>query len=342
MVTDMSEITIKDVALAAGVSVGTASMAINEKKGVSTQTKKKVLTIAKELGYEPNRYAKALSLKKTHTIGLIVTDIENPFFGQIISYIQQYLEVYGYDLMLGISGGSVTKEKMIISKFISLRVDGVISVPSHKPVDDFSHFAELQDRNIPLCFITSYYHGIQAPCVMTDLKMGSYMLTKDLLKKGHKSIVYIVANLSLPLAELRVDGYRSAFLETGISFDHNWVVTVEDASFDGGYNATKKLIKNFLPDAIFAMNDIMALGAYKCLLEHGYKIPSDISLAGYDDLIYTTLIETPLTTVQQPIQKMSEKSVDILVNQIVVDNFIKEKILLEPKLIIRESTMSKI
>ncbi|MFP3153183.1 LacI family transcriptional regulator [Lachnospiraceae bacterium ZAX-1] len=335
----MSAVTIKDVAAAAEVSVGTASMALNGKKNISSETREKVLEVADRLGYKPNRYARFLTSKHTHTIGLIITDITNPFFGLLTDYIQQNLDEQGYDLMLGISAGSITKEKDIVDKFISLWVDGVICVPSHKASEDVHHFRELQKRGIPLCFITTYYNDVNAPCVMTDLSAGSYSLTKHLLKNGHRSIFYIVANLALPLAKLRVEGYRAAFAEVNIPLSDNWII--EDVStFEGGYHAVDEILRIMKPDAILSMNDIIALGVMKRLKECGYHIPEDISVAGYDDLIYTTLLETPLTTVQQPVSEMCKRVVSILIERIDHPELIGEKILLAPKLVIRESTRS--
>ena len=184
----MSGNTIKDVARAAKVSVGTASMALNGKPGVNEETRERVLQIARQLNYKPNPYARFLTSKKTNIIGLIVTDITNPFFGNLINYIQQDLGEHGYDIMLGISRGSITEEKRIVQKFIDMHVDGVIAVPSHNPVSDTLHYQELQKLKLPVCFITSYYPGFEVPCVMTDLSDGSYQLTKYLLKNGHRNI----------------------------------------------------------------------------------------------------------------------------------------------------------
>ena len=335
----MDDITIKDVANLAEVSVGTVSMALNGKSEVNPKTRKKVLAIAEKLGYTPNRYAKVLSSKQTYTIGLIITDIINPFFGLIIDYVQQELENNGYDLILGISGGSRTKEQKIVKNFISHRVDGILMVPSHKQPADMRHFLELQRRNIPLCFITTYYAEIDASCVMTDLSAGSYKLTKHILQSGRKNIAYIVVNPSLPLSELRLEGYYSAFREAGIEVNPEWIISVGEASFECAYEAAGKIFgdgKKY--DAVLTMNDIMALGVLKYLKEAGYKIPEDISIAGYDDLLYTTLLETPLTTVRQPIRTLCSRGVELLLKHIENPALIAEKVFLAPQLIIRDST----
>lgn len=336
----MDKVTIKDVSNAAKVSVGTASMALNGKKEVNAGTRKKVLEAAEKLGYKPNKYARILSSKRTHTIGLIITDITNPFFGLITDFIQQELEKKGYDLILGISGGSRSRERHIVDKFISQRVDGVIMVPSHKQPADTVHFRELRERKIPLCFVTAYYTGIDAPFVMTDLSMGSYELTGHLLQSGCKSIAYIVVNPSLPLASLRLDGYRAAFREAKIEADPEWVITVTEATFECGYAAAEKLFGDIKFDAVLAMNDIMALGVLKYLKEHDYKVPDDILVAGYDDLLYTMLLETSLTTVRQPVRQMCVRAAEMILKLIDDPEAVTEKVFLAPQLIIRNSTVN--
>jgi DNA-binding LacI/PurR family transcriptional regulator len=169
----MSSITIKDVAKAAEVSVGTASMALNGKDRVRPRTREKVLAIAERMGYHPNKYARLLNSKQTMVVGLIITDITNPFFGIIIDMVQEELARQGYDIFLGITKGSITKEQHFIRKFIEMQADGVIIVPSHKQAPDTAHLQNLRSRKIPFCFITAYYSDVHAPCVMTDLGEGS-------------------------------------------------------------------------------------------------------------------------------------------------------------------------
>lgn len=329
--------TIKDLAKKAGVSVGTASMALNGKEGVNEQTRQRVLQIAEEMGYKPNRYARFLTSKKTNVIGLIVTDITNPFFGVIIDIIQQQLAEHGYDVMLGISGGSISKEKNTVHKFINLHVDGIISVPSHKPAPDISHYWELQQMGIPICFITTYYNEVDAPCVMTDLSAGAYTLTKYLLDCGHRKICYLVGDRAVPVSNLRVEGYLSAYRESSFPFENDWII-VDEMTFEGGYRATEKLLSQMKPDAILTGNDFMAMGVLKQLKERGLKVPSDISVAGYDDLLYSSLLETPLTTVRQPVEQICSRAVSIMLDQLTGERETSEKILLKPELIVREST----
>lgn len=333
----MSAPTIKDVAKTAGVSIGTASMALNGKPGINEETRARVLEVAKSISYKPNRYARFLTSKCTNVIGLIITDITNPFFGNMIDLIQQELTACGYDIMLGISKGNISKEQKIVRKFIDLHVDGVISVPSHNPTPDVSHYQELQKLNIPICFITSYYAGINAPCVMTDLSDGAYRLTKYMLETGHHRIAYIVGDRTVPVSNLRVEGYLTAYRESNFPVQLGWIV-VDEVTFQGGYHATEKILDQFRPDAILTVNDFMAMGVLKCLKERGIRVPEDISIAGYDDLLYTSLLETSLTTVHQPVEQMCQRAVETVLRQIKEPDGASEKILLKPELVIRDSS----
>lgn len=312
-------------------------MALNGKPGVNEETREKVLEVARQLNYKPNPYARFLTCKKTNIIGLIVTDITNPFFGNMINYIQQTLSENGYDIMLGISMGSIREEKRIVQKFIDMQVDGVIAVPSHNPTPDTLHYEKLQNSKMPVCFITSYYPNIHASCVMTDLSDGAYQLTRYLLENGHRRIVYLVGDLSVPVSNLRAEGYISAYRDAGLSHDPDWIVTT-NVTLQGGYDATSLVLKHFKPDAIITANDFMAMGVLKCLKERDLRVPQDISVAGYDDLVYSSMLETPLTTVHQPLEQICQRTVSIFLKQLEDPETITEKILLKPTLVIRSSS----
>ncbi|MCL2833102.1 MAG: LacI family transcriptional regulator [Treponema sp.] len=333
----MPSITIKDVARDAGVSVGTASMVLNKKGKVKDSTREKVMAAVSKLNFHPNKYARFLVNRQTKTIGLIITDIANPFFGTIIDYVQEELALNDYDLMLGITKGNIEKEQQFINKFLEMQVDGVLLVPSHKQAPNTPHLENLKSRNIPFCFITAYYTNVNAPCVMTDLSEGSYMLAKHLLNTGHRKIIYIVANRNIPVSNLRVEGFLRAYKESGFSYTSDSIV-ISEPSFGGGYDAAAKYKKGNLPDAIMTMNDIMAMGVLQYLKKEKIKVPGDVSVAGYDDLIYSSILETPLTTVMQPMEPMCRKAVELLLKKIESPDQVNERILLQPELIIRGST----
>lgn len=242
--------------------------------------------------------------------------------------------------MLGISRGSITEEKRITQKFIDMQVDGVIAVPSHNPAPDTLHYIDLQKAKIPVCFITSYYPGINAPCVMTDLSDGAYQLTKYLLQNGHRQIIYIVGDLSVPVSNLRVEGYLSAYRDLDLACQSDWIFST-DVTLEAAYSTTELVLQKFQPDAIITINDFMAMGVLKCLKEHDLCVPQDISVAGYDDIIYSSILETSLTTVRQPLEQICRRTISMLLKQLDSPDetdVIIEKILLKPDLIIRSSS----
>jgi LacI family transcriptional regulator len=242
--------------------------------------------------------------------------------------------------MLGITKGSITTEEHFVKKFIDMQVDGVLIVPSHKQVPNVIHLQSLEKQKIPFCFITAYYPGVNAPCVMTDLSEGSYQLTSHLLATGHRKIICIVANRDIPVSNLRLEGYLRAFRESAHQFSSEWIV-ISEPSFQGGYDAAKGLTKGRRPDAIITMNDIMAMGVLQFLKKEKIRVPQDISVAGYDDLLYALLLETPLTTVGQPIAPMCQKAVELILKKISTPDEINQKILLQPHLVIRHSTANR-
>ncbi|MCU9613130.1 LacI family transcriptional regulator [Caldibacillus lycopersici] len=330
------KITIKDVARISGVSVGTVSKVINGKP-VSEKIRSKVIETIHELNYKPNQHARSLITNKSYTIGLIVTNITNPFFGEIVSHIKEDLEQKGYNLLLGISRDQSSEEKVTIENFVSRHVDGLIIVPTRDGEHELEHIYKLRQQKIPFVFITSQYLGIRADCVMSDFTKGSYQLTSHLLDNENKEIYFLTDSKELLLSSKRIDGYRMAYMERGITYKENWIIETLP-NFESAYKTTEGIINNQIPDAIMTINDVMAMGVIKCLKDNGIKVPEDVSVAGYDDLLFSSMFDPPLTTVKQPIEEMCKETVDILIKRL--QGYDKEfNVHLYPsELIIREST----
>jgi len=328
-----------DVARKARVSEATASLALNRKPGVKPQTRERVLKAAKSLGYSPNTLARGLATRRTHSLGLVVTDIENPFFGSLTRYIDEYSLAAGYNLILSVSNDQLELEARIVQDFIGKRVDGVILVPALLPRRDLSYFETLKRHRIPLVFSTSYYTGVPCDCVMTDLEEGSYALSRYLLDLGHRDILLLVSNnREVAPSKLRIQGYCRAFEERGLTPDRKRVVESEHTDFECGYTTTLRVLKRGKPDAVMAINDIMALGAKRAIKELGYAIPEEISVAGYDDVIFSSIPEIPLTTVRQNVRQIGRQTVELLFNQIRGKPAAARVHWVAPSLVIRKST----
>jgi len=334
-------VTLKEVALRAGVSEGTASLALNRRPGVKEETRQRVLTAAREMGYSPNRIARSLAMRKTHTLGLVVTDIENPFFGSVTRFVDEYVREAGYSLILSVSNDDSQLENAILHNFISNRVEGVVIVPTLTFRRDFQPFKALQSHRIPFVFATAYYPGFAADCVMTDLEEGSYKLTRYLIEMGHRNILLLATeDVQMGQSALRIAGYQKAFSEIGVKPAPEAVVRCKHPDFYNGYSKTREILKNGHPDAITAINDVLALGSRKAVQEDGLSIPEDISVAGYDDVIFSSLSQSPLTTVRQAIPRICKESVNLLLDRIHGDRGPLRTVRIGPELMVRESTGS--
>jgi LacI family transcriptional regulator len=329
-------VVLKDVARLSDVSVSTASMALNNKLGISEETRRKVLEIAQRCNYRPNETAKSLVIRKSNLIGLIVTDIRNPFFSVLVDRFNMEAECLGYNLLLGITSDRIANEKKYVEMFVSKNVEGVIVVPTIETAPNVSHLRSLKRLGIPFVFCTTAYPGISETCVMTDLMIGEYMLVRHLLDRGLRRIHIIAGSRKVLISKLRLEGYRRAFAEADVDYDERWIVeTTPD--FEHGYEAARNII-NDRPDAIVTINDFLAMGVLRALKERGVRVPEDVSVAGYDDLLFSSITETPLTTVRQPIDDICRRSLDLLRAKIAGRNGKPELVFLEPMLTIREST----
>ncbi len=333
----MGRTTIKQIAQATGVSTAAASFALNNKPGVSEETKQRVLAAAKELNYFIDENARSLKTKKSGYLGLIVTDIRNPFFAGIVHEFNRYAEHMGYRVLLGISNDSIKKEAEYIRLFVAKGVEGIAIVPSIENGKSPAHLEPLEKLGIPFVFCSTFYEGVKANCVMTDLRDGQKQMIRYLLGKGMKKIFLLTAPKNLALSRLRIEGFKQAYVEAGETFEEDWVVEIFP-NFEQGYAITEQLWR-LRPDAIATINDFMAMGVLKALQDMGAKVPYDISVTGYDDLLYSSLLETPLSTVKQPMEEMCRYSVDLLLEHIQSDGTdTRETLFLPPVLKIRNST----
>jgi len=291
------------------------------------------------LGYSPNTIARSLVMKKTKTLGLVVTDVENPFFSSVIRFVSEQARRHGYVLLLAVSNDELKLEEEILHTFIERRADGIIIVPTQEIRHDFSVFEILEKRNIPIVFATSFYPGLPRSCVLTDYEKGSYKMTKYLLELGHRKIFHLVsADINAPISDFRIQGYLKALRENGVRPENSWIKPCPKPDFASGYAAARNILEEDKPDAIITLNDVLALGAMKAVKEKGFPVPEEISIAGYDDLIFSSISETPLTTIRQNIPDIAKTSVDILAEALKGGTFQNKTVKIEPELIVREST----
>lgn len=335
--------TLQDIAKIANVSEAAASMALNDKKGVSENTRLRIKELANQLNYKPNAIARSLVKQKSRTIGLVVSDTENPYYGKIVKCVDSYIREFGYQLIIAISNEDPSTEVEIIDEFISEQVEGIIIVPTNRPNSNSAYYKELSKQKLPCVFLSAFYEGTDLPFVMVDLKEGMYNLVKYLLNIGHREIYFICGNYQTIATDFRIEGYKAAYAEANVEVNNNFFIECPKVTFEQAYQSTIKLIKNVSNiDAIVTANDYMALGVLKALHDSKIRVPEDISLAGFDNVVFSSIATTPITTVTQDITKMVNICVDTLLDIIKENNFTSiNSVFIKPELVIRESTSEK-
>ncbi len=335
--------TLKEIARNLNISEAAVSLALNDRVGVSEETRKKVKMMARHMGYQKSEATQGLTYKHSHRIGLIVPEIENPFYSRMISCVEMALKERKYQMELAISSESQDTERRAIRELAARQAAGILISPLNQLVTDFAGFDSLQERNIPALFLASYYPELPYPCIMTDLKLGTYQLFQYLFRQGRRKIRILTGPVELPAFKLRMDGAKKAFAEEGAEWDDDALIQCRGVSFAQAYYATHALLDMREPfDTLVAVNDYMALGALKALRERGIRVPEEVAVAGYDDILYAAVSTPGITTVSQDIQQMCELGVDRLVRM--VERRImprRETAILKPKLIVRDSAVCR-
>ena len=326
--------TIKNVAELAGVHPSTVSRVINNDSRISEKTKNKVLLIIKKLGYTPNAIARGLKTKRTHTLGMLIPDITNPFFAEIARGVEDAANKNNFNVILCNTDDKLKKERTYLEILRGKRVDGLILGTAH--IRDKS-ILELEKKKFPYILVSRNIEGLDKNCIIVDDVAGGIMVTEYLIKLGHRRIAHITGPLTVRAAINRLEGYKFALEKHQIEY-HEELVEEGDFRIKGGYQAMKKFLE--LPEpptAIFAANDLLALGAIQAIQKKKYHIPEDFCIIGFDDIRLASFVYPPLTTIRQPMLEMGALAVKMLLKIIEEGEFNQKKEVLEPKLIIRES-----
>lgn len=334
--------TIKDVAKLAGVALSTASNALNGKYGVNPQTKKRVLEAAKELNYIPNPIAQGLVSKSMKNIGIIVSGfyssfsiLDNPVLFELTKSIALELNEGGYNAILRFV--SMDQELQMIPELARNRsVDAMILVGTRR--SDFELEKLLQMLEIPTLLVIRSAPNKDTYAVSADNKGCGYKAARYLIEMGHRTIGFIGLLSNVSMAEERLEGYRQALYEADISFDQS-LVAPGDYFQESGLMAVRQLLRQtrHRPTAIFAANDVMALGAMEGIFQEGFRIPEDISLIGSDNIPNLHLLKTPLTTVATPYSKMGSLAARKIIGILTGNDETPPQIVLEAELRIRNS-----
>jgi LacI family transcriptional regulator len=334
--------TLKSVAQELGLSESTVSRVLNghaDKYRISSKTKKAVLRLADKLQYSPNRLARSLRLSKTHTIGLIIPDISNPFFATITRFIENNANQHGYTVMVCDTEENTSKEKESLDILLSRQVDGLVVMPVGKQSE---HFERIKDLHLPVVLVDRYFPEVGLPYVATNNFQGVYDAVSYMIQNGHKSIA-CVQGLCETMANIeRVKGYRQALVDHNLKVDET-LIAGENFGAENGYVHTKLLLsRESRITAVMALSNLIALGAIRAIREKGLHIPDDISIIGFDDQPYCAYLEPPLTTVAQNEAEMGRIAIDLLLKQIEGDNHNPPEGLLIPTRFIERSSVRQL
>lgn len=331
------EYTIKDVAKMANVSIATVSRVLNGSGTVSKKTEKRIREIINELNYVPNNMARSLVTQKSKTIGVVVADIMNPFYSEIVRGIQDRADIDGYSVISCNSDEDMEKEKQCIRMLMENKVNGIIFAGGRGKGDYYNeHIVDIAQK-IPVVLADEYQRGYNIYSIVCDKQKGAFDAVSYLIELGHKKIAIITGYQDYKPSIEKLNGYKDALKNANIKFDEKYV-KYGDYHLDSGEKHVEDLMKmKNPPTAIFLANDLMAMGAIRKLNDLGYKVPDDVSIMGFDDIILNEYMLPTISSVRQEMKAQGELSVEILHRIFTNQKKIKKKYIIESKVMKRGS-----
>ncbi len=329
-------LTLKDVAKEVGVSYATVSRVLNNHPDVSEITKKKVLRKVKEMGYKPNALARGLVKNETNTIGLIIPDITNPFFPEVARGVEEAAAEAGFSVFLCNTNWNEDREEKYIDVLLQKQVDGLIVAPSSERP---RHLTKINNSNLKMVYITRLVDEGNSTSVTIDNVRGAEMAVEHLISCGHKKIAFIGGFQDMEATRERFEGFQNAMRKHNIDINNEYIRSGEFKR-ETGYTLMNEMLDSDLQlTAVFTVNDMLALGAMQAIKNRRLSIPKDIAVIGFDDIEFASLPEIQLSTISQPKHEMGVIAFNTLLDQINNKTpLAQKKILLAPKLIIRETS----
>jgi LacI family transcriptional regulator len=331
--------TVHDVARHAGVSTSTVSHVLNNTRFVSDDLRERVQAAMRELDYTPNAAARMLTLKRSHTIGLIVSDIRNPFFASVARGVEDVAQELGYTLVLCNSDENAARETACLSALETRAVDGVL-LASAGVADE--HLARLVRAGFPIVLVDRDLPELGAPAVLLDNEGAAHAAVSHLIARGHRHIAMLSGRAAISTTTERVAGYRRALREANIEVDDRFVISGESTS-EGGACATNAVLDLAEPpSAIFSGNNLMSIGALQTIAQRGLLVPHDVALVGFDDFPFpwSDAFRPHLTTIAQPTYELGRRAAELLVHRLKrgLSSLPAERVVLDGKLVVRESS----
>jgi LacI family transcriptional regulator len=327
-------VTLEEIAKATGFSIPTVSRALtNNNYPVNSATRRRIIEAAQAMGYKPNLLARSLRTEQTNIIGIIVDDLLSPFVPPIVRGIQDYLKDFEYLSLIVNCEWNPELEQDAIKTLVSRPVDGIIFV-------EYSHLAvseALKQSHKPYVFVHRLFGSPVKNSVVPDDHYGAGLAVRHLITLGHRRIAYINGPEGWHSAQRRLAGYKDELAVQGLNFDPT-LVQPGDWELEGGYKAAKNLLNLAeLPTAIFAANDLMALGAIYAVKDTGWQIPENIAVVGYDNRNFAKIVRPKITTVSMPVYEMGRAAAELLLRQITNGRAEADEIKIRGELFVRET-----
>ena len=327
--------TIYQVAERAGVSLSTVSRVLNGKASVNKVLKERVEKAVKELNYRPNSVARSLANNRTDSVGVLVPELNAPFFGDLMQAVESTLRAADKHVIISVGRNCLETEKDAVEFLISRNCDALIM---HAEALSDEYLLELNQSKLPVALVNRQVEGLPEACTSLDNEKGGYLATRHLLELGHKDIAYISGPTDKCDASLRLEGHKRALSEAGLPTNPQLIFNGDYSEEDGKIGLLELMARDVPFTALVCANDWMASGAISCARDLGMSLPQDLSIVGFDDVVFAHHVFPRLTTVINPIAEMAEMSAKYILNKVYgQSNNVQQYF--EPSLIVRESTV---
>lgn len=305
---------LKDIAERAGVSVMTVSKVLRNAPDVSAATKTRIKLLAQQMGYVPNFMAQGLRSRTTRLLGIVISTPTDPIFSRVLLALEERAHELGYEIILAHTLNIPEREDACIRRLLSRRVDGLFISPVYRLSSEVPIYRELLHRKVPTVILghcTSFCRAF--PNVETDDLVASYKTTQHLLRLGHERIAFLAGPPASPYAQERFEGYRRAFREAALEVDDRLVFQAGNTIEDGAKAALQMMNEAASATAVQAVNDLVAIGGANAFLNQCVKIPQDLSVVGFGNILTSEYFRVPLTTVRQPKFRLGSAAMDSMV-----------------------------
>ena len=327
--------TIYQVAERAGVSLSTVSRVLNGKASVNKVLKERVEKAVKELNYRPNSVARSLANNRTDSVGVLVPELNAPFFGDLMQAVESTLRAADKHVIISVGRNCLETEKDAVEFLISRNCDALIM---HAEALSDKYLLELNQSKLPVALVNRQVEGLPEACTSLDNEKGGYLATRHLLELGHKDIAYISGPTDKCDASLRLEGHKRALSEAGLPINPQLIFNGDYSEEDGKIGLLELMARDMPFTALVCANDWMASGAISCARDLGMSLPHDLSVVGFDDVVFAHHVFPRLTTVSNPIAEMAEMSAKYILNK-VYGQANDVQLYFEPSLVVRESTV---